>query len=81
MTPRLHLGPTPCPMRVKYPDRGCMAENTQLNADMSRRVAIDTAAMAWQPSPSPGVWRMRLELIGGPETGRVTSLVRYEADS
>ena len=58
-----------------------MAENTQLNADMSRRVAIDTAAMAWQPSPSPGVWRMRLELIGGPETGRVTSLVRYEADS
>jgi anti-sigma factor ChrR (cupin superfamily) len=52
-----------------------------LNADMSRRVVIDTNAMEWQPSPSPGVWRKRLELIGGAETGRVTSLVRYAADS
>ncbi len=58
-----------------------MAENTRLNADMSRRVVIDTSAMAWQPSPSPSVWRKRLDLIGDAEAGRVTSLVRYDADS
>lgn len=33
--------------------------------------------MAWQPSPSPTVWRKRLEHAGPPEAGRVTSLVRY----
>ena len=50
-----------------------------LNADFGRRVAIATAEMAWQASPSPGVWRKRLDLSGPVEAGRVTSVVRYEA--
>jgi len=37
--------------------------------------------MTWQPSPSGGVWRKRLDLIGSAEAGRVTSVVRYEPGS
>jgi anti-sigma factor ChrR (cupin superfamily) len=53
----------------------------QLNADFSRRVVVDTAAMDWQASPSATVWRKRLDLAGPAESGRVTSIVRYDADS
>ena len=52
-----------------------------LNADFSARVVMDTAAMDWQPSPSPKVWRKRLDLTGGAEHGRVTSVVRYDPGS
>ena len=52
---------------------------TDLNADRSRFAAMRTSEMDWQSSPSPGVWRKRLELIGGAETGLVTSVVRYQA--
>lgn len=58
-----------------------MAELHHLNADMSRRVVIETAAMDWQASPSPTVWRKRLHLDGPTEAGRVTSIVRYDPDS
>ena len=58
-----------------------MIEHIALNADMSRRVVVDTASMDWQPSPSPTVWRKRLHLDGPAETGRVTSIVRYDAGS
>lgn len=51
-----------------------------LNADFAKRAVIDTAAMDWQASPSPSVWRKRLDLVGG-EHSRVTSVVRYDADS
>ncbi|NIR97675.1 MAG: hypothetical protein GWO39_05960, partial [Gammaproteobacteria bacterium] len=51
-----------------------------LNADFGRRVVMDTNKMTWQASPSPTVWRKRLDLVGG-ESGRVTSLVRYDANS
>lgn len=51
-----------------------------LNADFSRPAAMDTASMDWQASPSPTVWRKRLDLIDG-EFSRVTSVVRYDADS
>jgi len=51
----------------------------QLNADLSERAVCDTNAMDWQPSPVDGVWRKRLELIGAVESGRVTSLVRFDA--
>jgi anti-sigma factor ChrR (cupin superfamily) len=51
------------------------------NTDFSRPVSVQTAAMDWQPSPGAGVWRKRLELRGAPESGRVTSLVRYDAGS
>ncbi|MBT5779332.1 MAG: hypothetical protein HOI02_07990 [Rhodospirillaceae bacterium] len=50
----------------------------QLNADFSARAICDTNAMEWQPSPAPGIWRKRLELSGPAESGRVTSLVRFD---
>ena len=52
-----------------------------LNADFSRRVVVDTAAADWQASPSPTVWRKRLDLTGAKEASRVTSVVRYDPDS
>ena len=48
---------------------------------MVEPLVIDTASMDWQPSPSPGVERKRLELDGPLEAGRVTSVVRYAAGS
>jgi anti-sigma factor ChrR (cupin superfamily) len=39
-----------------------------------------TRDMPWQASPSPTVWRKRLDLMDG-EYGRVTSVVRYAAAS
>ena len=49
-----------------------------INGDLTQRVVVDTQAMAWQPSPSGAVWRKRLHLVGPPEAGQVTSIVRYE---
>ena len=51
-----------------------------LNADLSRSAEADTAKMDWQASPSPTVWRKRLDLFGG-EQSRVTSVVRYDPKS
>ncbi len=51
-----------------------------LNTDLTRRFVMDTARMEWQASPSPTVWRKRLDLMGG-ESGRVTSVVRYDPKS
>ncbi len=51
-----------------------------LNADFSQPVAMDTAKMEWQASPSATVWRKRLDLVDG-EFSRVTSVVRYDPDS
>jgi anti-sigma factor ChrR (cupin superfamily) len=53
----------------------------ELNADFSRTVVVRTAGMQWQSSPGDGVWRKRLELRGAAESGRVTSIVRYDAGS
>lgn len=58
-----------------------MTETAQINADFSRRVVVDSNEMDWQPSPSPTVWRKRLSLSGDAESGIVTSIVRYDADS
>ncbi len=52
-----------------------------LNADFTERAVMCTAEMAWQPSPSPSVWRKRLEHTGPAEAGRVTSVVRYDPGS
>ena len=49
-----------------------------LNGDMNKRVAVHTSTLDWQPSPSGTVWRKRLHLVGGAESGQVTSVVRYE---
>lgn len=51
-----------------------------LNADFSQRACMDTRTMSWQASPSPTVWRKRLDLVAG-EFSRVTAVVRYDADS
>ena len=57
------------------------AMNATLNGDLSIRVSVDTTAMDWSPSPSRSVWRKRLHLVGPPEAGQVTSVVRYEPQS
>lgn len=51
-----------------------------LNADLSQPAQAETERMSWEASPSPTVWRKRLDLSGG-EQSRVTSVVRYDADS
>jgi anti-sigma factor ChrR (cupin superfamily) len=53
-------------------------ELPDINADLSRRAVVATAAMAWEPSPSGTVWRKPLYRLGG-EFGPVTSIVRYDA--
>ena len=55
--------------------------NNELRSDFCERAVVDTHSMAWEASPSPSVWRKRLELRGAAESGRVTSVVRYEPDS
>jgi anti-sigma factor ChrR (cupin superfamily) len=52
-----------------------------INGDLAVRVAVDTAAMPWAPSPSGTVWRKRVHLVGSIESGQVTSVVRYEPRS
>lgn len=55
-----------------------------VNADFTQRATVNTAALDWQPSPSPTVWRKRLDLAPGPgggERSRVTSIVRYDPGS
>lgn len=54
---------------------------TELNADFSKTALMRTSAMQWQASPAPGVWRKRLELRGAAESGRVSSIVRYDPGS
>jgi anti-sigma factor ChrR (cupin superfamily) len=51
-----------------------------LNTDFNARAVVRTAEMDWQASPSATVWRKRLDLVDG-EYSRVTSVVRYDADS
>lgn len=50
-----------------------------INGDFTVKVAVDINPMEWTPSPSGTVWRKRVHLVGSPESGQVTSLVRYEA--
>jgi anti-sigma factor ChrR (cupin superfamily) len=57
-----------------------MAEHA-INGDLSIRAVVDTARMPWSPSPSGSVWRKRVHLVGAPEAGQVTSVVRYEPRS
>jgi anti-sigma factor ChrR (cupin superfamily) len=51
-----------------------------LNTDFNARAVMRTAEMDWQASPSATVWRKRLDLVDD-EYSRVTSVVRYDADS
>jgi anti-sigma factor ChrR (cupin superfamily) len=52
-----------------------------IHGDLRARASADTAQMSWAPSPSGKVWRKRVHLVGPPESGQVTSVVRYEPDS
>src|SRR5688572_1432823 len=52
-----------------------------INGNLSVRAFADTALMEWTPSPSGSVWRKRVHLVGPPESGQVTSVVRYEPAS
>ena len=52
-----------------------------INGDLSILAVVDTTRMEWAPSPSRSVWRKRVHLVGPPESGQVTSVVRYEPDS
>lgn len=48
-------------------------------AETTDRRMVDSSAIAWQPSPVPGVWRKRLWHVGPAEAGRVTSVVRFDS--
>ena len=52
-----------------------------INGDLSVRAVADTTRMEWAASPSGSVWRKRVHLVGPPESGQVTSVVRYEPAS
>ncbi len=52
-----------------------------INGDLSLRATEDTTQMDWSASPSGSVWRKRVHLVGPPESGQVTSVVRYEPNS
>lgn len=52
-----------------------------INGDLTIRVVVDTGAMDWSASPSPSVRRKRVHLVGPPESGQVTSVVRYAPES
>lgn len=49
----------------------------ELHADLSRYAFADLRRIDWEPSPAAGVWRRRLDRSGG-ESGRATSLVRFD---
>ncbi|EED35827.1 anti-ECFsigma factor, ChrR [Luminiphilus syltensis NOR5-1B] len=55
-----------------------MSTELQLNTRLDKALRIDTAAMEWEASPASGVWRKRLYRAGPQESGRVTSVVRYD---
>lgn len=52
---------------------------TAINGDLNAITSADPATLEWSSSPSRTVWRKRMHLVGSPESGQVTSLVRYEA--
>jgi anti-sigma factor ChrR (cupin superfamily) len=52
-----------------------------INGDLTVRAVMDTNSMEWTASPSGTVWRKRVHLVGAPESGQVTSIVRYQPDA
>jgi anti-sigma factor ChrR (cupin superfamily) len=49
-----------------------------INGDLSVRCGVDTNSLVWTESPSGTVVRKRVHLVGPPESGQVTSIVRYQ---
>lgn len=52
-----------------------------INANLRVRAVAHTGQMQWTASPSGTVWRKRVHRVGPPESGQVTSIVRYEPKS
>ncbi len=48
-----------------------------LHADLGINAFVNTSAMTWALSPTPGVHRKALERFGGKTTCRATSLIHY----
>lgn len=65
-------GPTPYALPM---------DDESINGNLADYVEIQTASLPWSPSPSPTVWRKRLHRVGPPESGQVTSIVRYDPNS
>jgi anti-sigma factor ChrR (cupin superfamily) len=49
-----------------------------INSDLTLRAIVETDSQQWIESPAAGVWRKPLDRAGG-ESGRATSIVRYDA--
>jgi anti-sigma factor ChrR (cupin superfamily) len=58
-----------------------MAGDNAINGNLGARAVMDTGSMDWAASPSGTVWRKRVHLVGAPESGQVTSIVRYQPDA
>ena len=58
-----------------------MSDEISINGKLGVRATEDTRLMSWSESPSGTVWRKRVHLVGPPESGQVTSIVRYLSDS
>ena len=52
-----------------------------INGNLLVRAVADTNRMEWTRSPSGSVWRKRVHLVGPPESGQVTAVVRYDPKS
>ena len=52
-----------------------------LNGELDRRTSVDPNDMDWIASPGGEVLRKRLHRVGPPESGQVTSIVRYQPGS
>lgn len=57
-----------------------LTDTFALHADESQRAVVDTLALPWVDSPTPGVKRRLIAREGG-EVARATSLVRYAPGS
>lgn len=54
---------------------------SSINGELSVRCAVDTGDLPWTASPSGSVKRKRVHLVGEPESGQVTSVVRFAKDA
>ncbi|MEE4248359.1 MAG: cupin domain-containing protein [Kangiellaceae bacterium] len=52
-----------------------------LNGELDRRIAVNSDELDWVESPGGEVLRKRLHRVGPPESGQVTSIVRYQPGS
>jgi anti-sigma factor ChrR (cupin superfamily) len=55
--------------------------SNRINGDLAIRAVAHASEMDWTPSPSGSVWRKRVHLVGSIESGKVTSVMRYEPDA